>query len=499
LRRAQLEIGEEAAVEFIPSKNAADRFFGYVGEDCTKPKGEAIERRDFQLYRMISNDRLVGMLYLQKKRVGWFEKALVIAIQPRSFWEVDQRSLLRAVEENLSKVARAEGFEYVFLMNSRNQQSNRQDMLAAIATEGYPVLALRKPISGAVFDGKEFLVVWKKGQEIRPAPPTEVSVPSLAIEIEDESLEEEDEEIESLAPPKSEVLPEEEEEVLPPGLLPSSPKEVSIPLAERLRLLLEEEEDPLLRDHFQYMVQNRMAELFHQLSVRQRRRMMQAMSAGFLAEVNQAFQEAGVSSPFGLGSMGGPPPSDRRLVRIPPTALTRYGALVLRKNEMVAPDTLILKRRSLEAILSDPRITHQDRGWFEPTLKDKRKVVPSGEVVGAQGLNEMTLARGDEVSIQELFDFYNVIFYQGYQFRGYLRLLQNRGADIRPLAEIVGRLSENLGRGLEHLFTRRFPLALSVLQEADTQVTHFQQEMRRIAHTVGLEIDPMTGMIYPRQ
>ncbi|MGH7831983.1 MAG: hypothetical protein ACREP8_17605, partial [Candidatus Binatia bacterium] len=49
--RVQKAGGGEVAVEFIPSKGPADRFFGYVGEDCNKDAGDAIERKDFQVYR----------------------------------------------------------------------------------------------------------------------------------------------------------------------------------------------------------------------------------------------------------------------------------------------------------------------------------------------------------------------------------------------------------------------------------------------------------------
>jgi hypothetical protein len=226
--------------------------------------------------------------------------------------------------------------------------------------------------------------------------------------------------------------------------------------------------------------------------------MMQAMNAEFLAEVRRAFEEAGLSTPLGWGGLGSAHRPDQRLMKIPPAQLVRYGALVVKKDEILAPGTLVLRRRSLEAILSDPQITQQDRGWLEPTLKGKTRVVEMGEVVGAERNVEGALARGDEINVQELFDFYNVVFYQGYQFRGYLRLLQNRGADIQPLAQIVEGLSRNLDQGLEHLFARRFQEALSVLQETDSQVSEFQKEMRRIANTVGLEIDPVTGMIYPR-
>jgi hypothetical protein len=88
-------------VEFLPSKTQADRFFGYVGEDCTKFEGKSIFRDDFQLYRMISNHRLTGMIYLQKVELETGKKVLVMAIQPRSFWEVDHNNATRLNKTSL--------------------------------------------------------------------------------------------------------------------------------------------------------------------------------------------------------------------------------------------------------------------------------------------------------------------------------------------------------------------------------------------------------------
>ena len=47
---------------------------------------------------MIADERLVGMLYLQKTVLDG-KKVLVMAIQPRSFWNVNHRDLLKKIEE----------------------------------------------------------------------------------------------------------------------------------------------------------------------------------------------------------------------------------------------------------------------------------------------------------------------------------------------------------------------------------------------------------------
>jgi hypothetical protein len=161
LARAHGESGEEVDVAFLASKRPTDRFFGYVGEDCMKYKGWAIERPDFQVYRMLSGGRLAGMLYLQEAVLDG-KKILVLALQPRSSWEIDQAHLLSVVERELSRIGEAHGYDAVVLMDDDNQQSNRLDMLKAIKARNYEKIAFSEGVSGAVFKGNEFLVVWKR-------------------------------------------------------------------------------------------------------------------------------------------------------------------------------------------------------------------------------------------------------------------------------------------------------------------------------------------------
>lgn len=152
---------QETEVEFIPSKSEVDRFFAFVSEDCNENRQKAIFREDFQLMRLIAGERLRGLLYLHQVRLGG-RRALVLGLQPRPTWEVDHGHLLEVVERELGRIAQARGYEAVLLMADDNQQSNRHDMLEAIRSRGYRRRVLRTGVSGAVFEGKEFLVLWER-------------------------------------------------------------------------------------------------------------------------------------------------------------------------------------------------------------------------------------------------------------------------------------------------------------------------------------------------
>lgn len=142
--------------------------------------------------------------------------------------------------------------------------------------------------------------------------------------------------------------------------------------------------------------------------------------------------------------------------------------------------------KSREAILLNERITRIDRGWLEPTVE--------GKTVVTNAADEHDL-EPNQILPQDLYDFYNLVFHQGLEFRGYLYLLRNRGADISTLEPIINQLTPFLQDGLENILTKNFEDALEVFQQVDGLVTRFQVAMREIAHTVGIEIDPITGMI----
>ncbi len=162
--------GNQATVHFIPSKAPEDKYFGYVGEDCTTVKGEMIHYSNFQVYRMVSDHRLVGILYLHQEILDG-KKVLVIAIQPRSRWKVDYEDLLAKLrDENgpFISAIKKKNYDYLLLMNDRAQQSNRPDMLNAIYEEGLDTIRFQDsiekelPPKESVFSGNEFLVMWQK-------------------------------------------------------------------------------------------------------------------------------------------------------------------------------------------------------------------------------------------------------------------------------------------------------------------------------------------------
>ncbi len=161
LARMRRVEGAPVEVEFLPSKTEADRFFAFVSEDCNTERQRAIFRPDFQLVRMVSEGRLRGLVYAQKKTLDGKE-VLVLGLQPRASWAIDHRDLLRAVEREFARVAEATGYDAVLLMADENQQSNRADMLEAIRERAYPLRSFRQKVSGAVFEGREFQVLWER-------------------------------------------------------------------------------------------------------------------------------------------------------------------------------------------------------------------------------------------------------------------------------------------------------------------------------------------------
>jgi FHA domain-containing protein len=179
LERARQKGDKMIEVEFIPSKSQADFFYGYVGEDCNKEWEGALKNsiyeENFQIYRMISKGRLTGMIYLQQGEVDG-KKVLLMAIQPRSFWEVDSKALLQAIEENFGRIAHESGYDFVFLMDEAGMQSNRQDMLKAIKERNYPLKKFEKgsylytvgPFDDDMTPGDEFRVMWERPTDQGP-------------------------------------------------------------------------------------------------------------------------------------------------------------------------------------------------------------------------------------------------------------------------------------------------------------------------------------------
>lgn len=147
-------------VKFVPSKSQADQFFGKCYGDCNRDD-RIIHRYDFQLYRMISRDRHVGGIYLQKAKLDG-KKVLVMGIQPKSSWNIDHENLLRVIETEFSRIASENGYDYLLIMGDDHQLSNRFDILAAIEKRKYDEISFKESVSGATFAGNEFRIVWKR-------------------------------------------------------------------------------------------------------------------------------------------------------------------------------------------------------------------------------------------------------------------------------------------------------------------------------------------------
>ncbi len=219
------------------------------------------------------------------------------------------------------------------------------------------------------------------------------------------------------------------------------------------------------------------------LAVRQR---MELLPAGFQREMMAALEEAGLEmGPGGFFTHQ----TDEAKRKTAKTGGKQHRLEA--KNQLVPEGALVLKRNVPVAIFFNESVTRTDRGWIEPTLEGKESVI---EIEHGKG--ELP-ATGKEVTAQDLFDFYNIVFHQGRHFKGFLILLKNRKADIQPLAPIVQDLDTLLKQGLDQLLARQFQEALSTFKRTDAVVIEFRRVMRGIANTVGLEVDPVTGMIYP--
>ncbi|MBI4211383.1 MAG: hypothetical protein HY540_01975 [Deltaproteobacteria bacterium] len=159
----------EELVEFHPSKNRADAYFGHVSDDSNKWEFGHIEGDHFQFYRIISRGRLMGLLYvgLDKYKTSWLrtERNLLIAIQPRTFWDVDREQLFDVVRTRFAGLAHRRGYNGLYMMANPHQQSNDPGIHQAIAAKALAPFNLpesRPRINAGVFQGRELLTLWKE-------------------------------------------------------------------------------------------------------------------------------------------------------------------------------------------------------------------------------------------------------------------------------------------------------------------------------------------------
>lgn len=448
LVRGAAEVSRLVDVDFVPSKSQTDRFFNKIGEDCTS--STAIDSPDFQIYRMIVNTHLTGALYVERVERPNGENVLIIAIQPRSRWKIDSTALLVGIERKLGAIAKQEGYRAVVIMDNVGTQSNRQDMLSAIGTRGYRHEKLsgipRRPDSIFLrFHQNEVgvLVVWEKG---------------MNIPVDDQTLQP----LLERAPVRLALPPEPAIAVQP---------EVWEPVVRPVLLI-----DDLIDRVALEQLLNRMRDQLPAIAGTH-------PSPALMAEIFRAMREAGFENAQDIAGIG---PGDGADARPHPEAPT---ALALRLDPLVARGTLVLKRHSPIAVFANPNVTRTDRGWIEPTLDGKNRVIETEE-----GRGELP-ATGREVTPQDLFDFYTIVMHQGRQFHAFLILLKNRGANVMPLANVVGELDRALDQGLDQLLRFRFNDSLRTFQTCDAIVTRFREVMRGIANTVGLDVDPVTGAI----
>jgi hypothetical protein len=176
--KVKIEEGAEEVIEMIPSKSQIDAFAGYVGEDCTKAHWrEEIQRPDMQVYRMIADKRLVGMVYV-KREVLDGQVVMVIGIEPRARYRVSHRHLLDGVIEGLGELAGERDYDKILISTNSHQRSNRPDMNDAIEKRfsGIPPTQFVQSVGGKIFPGNTFHVAWERPKGLpKGSPPSSSS------------------------------------------------------------------------------------------------------------------------------------------------------------------------------------------------------------------------------------------------------------------------------------------------------------------------------------
>jgi hypothetical protein len=168
----KLESGDVQIIDLVPSKSQTDVFAGYVGEDCTKSRWkEAIRRPDTQVYRMLSNHRLAGMLYL-KRQVLDDDVVLVVGIEPRARFRVNAEALLEEVIRGLGEIASKGDYDYVLISTNSHERSNRPDMNDAIEKrfQRYPPKIYSEKVDGGIFSNNKFHVAWDRPANLPKGP-----------------------------------------------------------------------------------------------------------------------------------------------------------------------------------------------------------------------------------------------------------------------------------------------------------------------------------------
>ncbi len=172
--RIKTQSADMMAIECVPSKSQADAFAGYVGEDCSKGRWkQEIKRKDTQVYRMIHNNRLVGVLYLKRDTLDG-KVVLNLGIEPRSRFRVDHKALLKGVTDQFIAMMEQYDYDYILISVNSHERSNRPDMNKAIDEQFTRRVHFNQAISGKIFSGHDFLVVWKRPPDLNKGRPPHI-------------------------------------------------------------------------------------------------------------------------------------------------------------------------------------------------------------------------------------------------------------------------------------------------------------------------------------
>lgn len=144
----------EVTIELVPSKTREDQLFGYVAENCTKGRGDEIFTPNMQVYRIIVDEKLEGVIMVHRH-----EGKLIVGIEPRERLSVDETALLAGIERALGEVAAKEGYTQVLISTKENEQGNKADMRSAIEKRGYQRTTVPKPNS-KLFTSEEYYIVY---------------------------------------------------------------------------------------------------------------------------------------------------------------------------------------------------------------------------------------------------------------------------------------------------------------------------------------------------
>ncbi|MDO8527259.1 MAG: hypothetical protein Q7T03_06200 [Deltaproteobacteria bacterium] len=152
------------------------------------------------------------------------------------------------------------------------------------------------------------------------------------------------------------------------------------------------------------------------------------------------------------------------LTVVPPPALLSDQTKSLARSTALSRG-VVLEWKSLPALLSNEKIVDMSHSWPRPTVER------------------------NDLSLQDLFEFYQLVFALGFQFRGYMALIEIRNGNISRLKLFASAISQSLAGGLESLLQGDANRAKFFFSKADEAVGDFTVIMREIARETGLDIN----------